>query len=206
MVHARISSLGWVVGGSETVVRALLEAIGPQGTLMAYAGWEDDPWHLAEWPEVGAKADWLTRDQSWDNPSGPGSPLAKLVEAGGQVLMLGAPLETLTILHHAEALVESPEKRWVTYAIPVAHGNSVAWKEVRDHDTSSRGAFPYERLVPPGQDAFEVIGTEALEAGCGRRGRVADASCHLFEAVPLVQFAVAWLEARFGEPEGGSPS
>src|SRR6266536_6022451 len=41
---------------------------------------------------------------------------------------------------------------------------------------------------------------------CTRRGRVADASCHLFEAVTLVQFAVAWLEAGFGEPEGGSPT
>ena len=252
MVHARISSLGWVVGGSETVVRALLEALGPQGTLMAYAGWEDDPWHLAEWPEpwrqayvselpafdpglseadhamgrlperirtwpgarastahvmrmvaVGARADWLTRDQSWNHPQGPGSPLAKLVEAGGQILMLGAPLETLTILHHAEALVESPEKRWVTYRIPIRKGDDITWKEVQDHDTSSRGAFPYERLVSPGRDAFEVIATDALEAGCGRRGRVAEASCHLFEAAALVRFAVAWLEERFGEAPGG---
>src|SRR5437764_1593391 len=50
MVHTRLSALGWVVGGSQTVVEALLEALGSQGTLMAYAGWEDDPWHLAAWP------------------------------------------------------------------------------------------------------------------------------------------------------------
>src|SRR5207249_1063773 len=142
--HARLSSLGWVVGGSEMVVWALLDSVGPDGTVMAYAGWEDDPWHLAEWPEewqkaylderppfdpilseadhemgrlaerirtwtgarastahvmrmvaVGKKAEWLTAGQSWDHPQGPGSPLSKLVEARGQVLMLGAPLETL---------------------------------------------------------------------------------------------------------------
>lgn len=50
MVHTRMSAIGWVVGGSQTVVEALLAAVGPGGTLMAYAGWEDDPWHLAEWP------------------------------------------------------------------------------------------------------------------------------------------------------------
>jgi aminoglycoside 3-N-acetyltransferase len=248
MAHARISSLGWVVGGSETIVRAILDTIGPEGTLMAYAGWEDDPWHLAAWPEdwqkaylaelppfdpalseadhelgrlaerirtwdgarastghvmrmvaIGARAEWLMRDQPWDYPQGPGSPLAKLVEAEGQVLMLGAPLETLTILHHAEALVDSPEKRQVTYRIPVREGNEVVWKEVHDHDTSSRGAFPYERFVAPGRDAFDVIGTEAAEAGWGQRGRVGEAVCYLFEAAALVRFAVAWMEERFGQ-------
>lgn len=250
MAHARISSLGWVVGGSETVVGAILDALGPEGTLMAYAGWEDDPYHLTEWPEdwqraylaelppfdpdlseadhemgrlaerirtwagarassghvmrmvaIGARAEWLTRDQPWDFPEGPGSPLAKLVESRGQVLMLGAPLETLTILHYAEALVDSPDKRLVTYRIPVREGDEVVWREVRDHDTSDRGAFPYERFVEPGRDAFDVIGTEAIEAGCGKRGRVGEAGCHLFEAEALVRFAVGWLEERFGPGE-----
>jgi aminoglycoside 3-N-acetyltransferase len=43
MVHCRMSALGWVVGGAETVVRALLDALGPDGTLMAYIGWQDAP-------------------------------------------------------------------------------------------------------------------------------------------------------------------
>ena len=43
MVHCRMSALGWVVGGAETVVRALLDAVGPDGTLMAYTGWQDEP-------------------------------------------------------------------------------------------------------------------------------------------------------------------
>ena len=43
MVHCRMSALGRVVGGAETVVRALLDAVGPGGTLMAYTGWQDAP-------------------------------------------------------------------------------------------------------------------------------------------------------------------
>jgi aminoglycoside 3-N-acetyltransferase len=247
MVHARMSALGWVVGGSQTVVEAMLEALGPDGTLMAYTGWEDDPWGLAEWPEqwqraykeelppfdpqlsaadpdmgriaerirtwpralvstghvfrmaaIGPRAEWLTADQPWDYPQGPGSPLAKLVEAVGQVLMLGAPLDTLTILHHAEALVDSPHRRPVRYAIPLSDGSRVMWRQVEDFDTSSRGAFPYEGHVPDGVDAFAVIGEAALQAGCGKRGRVGEADSALFEARPLVRFAVKWLVKRFG--------
>ena len=77
--------------------------------------------------------------QPWDQPAGPGSPLAKLVEADGQVLMLGAPLDTLTLLHYAESLVDGPGKRMVTYAVPICDGEKVTWREVRDYDTSSRG-------------------------------------------------------------------
>jgi aminoglycoside N3'-acetyltransferase len=38
MVHCRMSALGPVVGGAETIVSALLDALGPAGTLMAYTG------------------------------------------------------------------------------------------------------------------------------------------------------------------------
>src|SRR5918997_6226523 len=43
MVHCRMSALGHVDGGAETVVRALLDALGPDGTLMAYTSWQDAP-------------------------------------------------------------------------------------------------------------------------------------------------------------------
>ena len=38
LVHCRMSALGTVVGGAETVVRALLDAVGPDATLVAYLG------------------------------------------------------------------------------------------------------------------------------------------------------------------------
>jgi len=255
MVHARMSALGWVVGGSQTVVEALLGVLGPAGALMAYAGWEDDPYGLAEWPQqwqeayraelppfdpelseadhemgrlperirtwpgarasaghemrmvaVGARAAWLTRGQPWHHPAGPGSPLAKLVQADGQVLMLGAPLDTLTLLHHAEALVDAPGKRMVTYAIPVRDGDRVVWREVQDHDTSSRGAFPYQQVITGGEDAFAVIGRQALAAGAGTSGKVGEAESHLFDACPLVDFATGWLQRSFGGHVAGPGS
>src|SRR5450755_2344179 len=246
MVHTRTSAIGWVVGGSQAVVEALLEALGPDGTLMAYAGWQDDPWDLAAWPAewqhayraelppfdpelseadhdmgriperirtwpgakastahvarmvaIGSRADWLTRDQPRDFPAGAGSPLAKITEAGGQVLMIGSPLSTITLLHHAEALVDGPEKRMVAYAVPVTEGDRVVAR-VHDQDTGSLGAFPYERVAAGPSGAFAAIGRLALAAGCGSTGQVGDAESQLFAARPLVDFAAGWLRSHFG--------
>ena len=43
---------------------------------------------------LGAQADWITAHHPIDYGYGEGSPLAKLVAAGGKVLMIGAPLDT----------------------------------------------------------------------------------------------------------------
>ncbi len=255
MVHARVSALGWVVGGTGAVVLALLDALGPDGTLMAYAGWEDDPYGMEDWPPawraayeaelppfdpataeavhangrlperirtwpgavrsrqpeagmvaVGARAAWITADHPWDDPYGPGSPLAKLVEADGQVLMLGAPLETLTLLHHAEATARVAEKRRVAYRMPLLIEGRTVWREFRDIDTS-RGAFPYERVadeiaatpgVGSGEEAFAAIARQALAAWIGRGGTVGAGESFLFPAPKLHRFAERWLEERFG--------
>ena len=250
MVHTRMSAIGWVVGGADVVVMTLLDVLGPEGTLMAYAGWDENPWQLDSWPEawqqayleelppfdpmvmesdrevgriperirtwpgakrsshpeasmvaIGARAEWIVDPQPWDFPYGPGSPLARLVESGGQVLMLGAPLDTITLLHHAEHLAESPRKRFVHRQMPVLEDGRSVWRTYKDIDTSAHGAFPYEEVLGPGVDPFTAIGRGAVEAGIGLSGRVGDAESHVFEAEPLVQFALRWLEERFGRKQ-----
>jgi aminoglycoside 3-N-acetyltransferase len=240
MVHTRMSALGWVVGGSETVVRALLDALGPDGTLMVYASWADHVYALEDRPEayreayraeppvwdpatgevdrdygripervrtwpgalrsvhpeasvaaVGPRAAWLTAPH--EDGYGAGSPFARLVEASGQVLMLGAPLETVTLLHHAEAIARAPGKRTATYEIALADGTTRSYTDIE----TSHGAYPYERLGLE-TDEFEVIARAALDAGIGVRGQVGQADCHLFPAPELTEFAVAWIEERFG--------
>ena len=56
MLHASVRSLGWVVGGPEQVLEALFETLGPTGTLMMIASWEDKPYELASWPPARAAA------------------------------------------------------------------------------------------------------------------------------------------------------
>jgi aminoglycoside 3-N-acetyltransferase len=240
MVHTRMSALGWVVGGSETVVRALLDAVGPSGTLMVYASWADHVYSLSDRPEeyrlayaaapplwdpatgevdpdygripervrtwpgalrsvhpeasvvaVGPRAEWLVSPH--EDGYGAGSPFARLVDAGGDVLMLGAPLETVTLLHHAEAIASAPGKRTVTYDIALADGSVRSYTDIE----TSGGAYPYGSLGLEA-DEFEVIARDALAAGVGERGRVGAAECHLFPAAELTAFAVSWIEQRFG--------
>jgi aminoglycoside 3-N-acetyltransferase len=60
MLHASVKAVGWVVGGPDVVIQALLEVLGNEGTLMMYVGWEDSPWEapyaFAEWPEEWQRA------------------------------------------------------------------------------------------------------------------------------------------------------
>jgi aminoglycoside 3-N-acetyltransferase len=245
MVHTRMSAIGRVVGGSETVVRALLDALGPEGTLAAYASWEEHVYRPEEWPDehrdaylaeppvfdvataeaardhgripervrtwpgaahsghpeagvvaVGARARWLTDAHPQDDAYGAGSPFARLAEARGQVLLLGAPRETTTLLHHAEAIARAPRKRRVTYRVRVAERGGAVERTFSDIDTSA-GAFPYEELGLD-EDEFAVIVRAAMAAGIGVQGRVGQAESPLLPAAELTAFAVAWLEERFG--------
>ncbi|MFG2426313.1 aminoglycoside 3-N-acetyltransferase [Streptomyces sp. NPDC048590] len=154
---------------------------------------------------LGAAAGELMADHPWDDPHGPGSPLAKLVGLGGRVLMLGAPLETLTLLHHAEALAQAPGKRFVEYEQPVLEDGRRVWRRFRDID-SSKGAFDYSPLTPAGQDPFETIGQDMLAAGIGRRGKVGAADSHLFEAADVLAFGRTWMEENIAGSAGAGRS
>lgn len=56
MVHVQMSALGWMVGGMDAVVWALRDAVGPDGTLVAFTGWEDSPYHVSSWPPEWQRA------------------------------------------------------------------------------------------------------------------------------------------------------
>lgn len=137
---------------------------------------------------VGARADWITQDHPLNYGYGAGSPLAKLVAANGRVLMLGAPLDTLTILHHAEFLAKLRHKQVIRYRCPILRNGEKVWVDVEDFNTGEHHD----------DYTFEGIAGEYLAAGHGRRGKIGGALSYLFDAAHLVSFAVAWLEARFG--------
>lgn len=246
MVHTSMRRLGWVVGGPDTVVAALLDVVGATGTLMAYAGWDQDPYHLERWPTrvrevarreqppfdpllseanrdhgripermrtwpgavrgthpeasmvaIGRRASWLVSPHPDDEPHGPGTPFSRLIEASGTVLLLGAPWESVTLLHHAEAIAPIEGKRRVVYEMPVVVDGVTTWRTYHDIDTSE-GAFDYDRLGLD-VDPFERIVADALEAGIGRTGHVGASTSVLLPSGELVDFAVAWLVARFAE-------
>lgn len=135
----------------------------------------------------------------WDDPHGPGSPLARLVAVGVRVLMLGAPWGTMTLLHHAEALAQAPGRRFVTYEQPISVDGERVWRTFRDIESSS-GAFDHSRVVPEGQDVCEVVVRSMLAAGLGRESAVGAARSCLVEAGPAVDFGVGWIEEHLNAP------
>ncbi|WP_032770625.1 AAC(3) family N-acetyltransferase, partial [Streptomyces filamentosus] len=51
MFHTRLSAIGYVPGGPQTVIDALLDVVGPTGTLMVSCGWNDaPPYDFTTWP------------------------------------------------------------------------------------------------------------------------------------------------------------
>ncbi len=232
LVHTALSRLGWVVGGTETVVRALLKAVGPSGTLMVptqtwkhFDAAKGVPWDVPDgveqlvhnhWPAydpavtpsvgmgkvaemirtwpgavrsphpvrsltaVGPNAHLLTAEQDLEDVYGDASPIAKLYDLGGHVLLLGVGHDKNTSLHLAEtranypgkhstqedcAMVVAGERKWVSYKT----------LELHDDDFNQLG-YAYE--VEHGLPRHQVGQTEA----------------RFFELAPFIDWAVKWME------------
>lgn len=134
---------------------------------------------------LGPLAEWITRDHPFQYGYGEGSPFEKIVAAGGRVLMLGAPLDTITLLHYAEHKADLPDKRIRRYRRLMP---DTGWTWFEEFDTGD----PVHASLP--ENAFERIAEDYLASGRGRRGYVGAAPSALFDGADLVAFAIPWLE------------
>lgn len=233
MVHASVRSVGPVTGGVNVIVQALLDAIGPAGTLVAYVDYE--PFHddaeeagipvfdkriahaardhgilhetLRNWPgalrsdhpdagvvAIGALADWITIDHPFQYGYGDGSPFDKVLRVGCQVLMLGAPLDTISLLHYAEHQARIPGKRIRKYRRLMQGSSGPEWVAFEEFETS----IPVSDGLPA--NCFEVIATAYLASGKGTAGPVGAAESTLLDGPDLVKFGIGWLEDFFNSP------
>jgi aminoglycoside N3'-acetyltransferase len=131
---------------------------------------------------------------------GLGSPLERFVERGGKVLLFGAPLDSVTVLHYAEAVADIPGKRRVTYEMPLLgiDGETV-WEQAEDFDSNGIvDCFDFDGEM----DAIETVARAYVALRRHREGRVANAHCYLFDAQDIVSFGVSYLEQRFARRAG----
>ena len=137
----------------------------------------------------GARAAELIADAPWDHYYGPGSPLQRLVDVGGSVLRLGSDLDTVTLIHYAEYLVDLPVKRTVTRHRLIAGADGAVIRTITCLDDSD-GIV--ERPVDE-EDYFATITRAALQAGLAQVGPVGGATAELLPARELIAFATAWM-------------
>ncbi|NUT15947.1 MAG: aminoglycoside 3-N-acetyltransferase [Cupriavidus sp.] len=144
---------------------------------------------------LGPRARYLTEPHRLGEAFGKGSPLERFVDDGGKVLLLGAGLDSVTVLHYAEAIAEIPGKRRITYEMPLrdADGQTV-WQAVEDFDSNGiLDCFALEGRP----DGVETIARAYVPLGRHTEGQVGCAHCYLLEAQDIVAFGVRYLEQHY---------
>jgi aminoglycoside 3-N-acetyltransferase len=138
----------------------------------------------------GRLAEWLLAGQTLDDYLGPGSPLDRLCQAGGRLLLIGADPANVTLLHFAKYLAALPEKRRVRHPeiVLVESERRVVWVTALDN---SRG------IVDWPEDYFGAITTDYLRTRPHPQGRVGAADSHLLDARDLADFGARWMEGNF---------
>lgn len=237
MLHAAMRSVGPLLNGPDALSHALLDVVGPDGTLLVYTSWDsvhddlldEDGRVLPAWRDhvpgydaqasraarmngiiaefvrtmpgarrsanpgasvaaVGRLADWITADHPLDYGYGADTPFSRLVEVGGRVLMVGAPWDTMTLVHHADHLAAIADKRTIRIEIPFAGAAGTAWRFIEEFETGD----PVHAALP--ENYIEQIVTAFVAQGGGRQGLIGAAPSLLVEARPTVAFAIRWLE------------
>jgi aminoglycoside 3-N-acetyltransferase len=136
IVHCSLSSMGDVKGGAGTLIDALLETVGDQGTVVMPTFSQERPFNKESSPTflgrvsesfrtrkssvrslhplvpvsaVGKDAGYIVAGhEKCVVPQGPDSPYGKINELDGKILLLGVDLDRCTSLHICEILANAP--------------------------------------------------------------------------------------------------
>jgi aminoglycoside N3'-acetyltransferase len=218
LVHTAFSQVGPVAEGPAGLIAALRTALTPAGTLvMPSMSWDDDhPFdpQTTPCPEMGIVADsfWrlpgvlrsasphafaasgphagqITADHRFDIPHGLASPVGRVFELDGQVLLLGVGHDANTTIHLAENLagVRYRRDKHVTLLVD---------------DRPAR--FEY-REIDHCCENFALVDRWLDDAGLQQRGTVGHGTAGLLRARDVVRVVVERLyanETTFLHPRG----
>lgn len=233
-VQLSMSKLGWVIGGEETIIIALLNAVGESGTILINtnssdntdpSGWENPPipkrwWPIVRenmpaynplttpsqrvgrvpdlfrnWPGVlrsshpalslaahGPNAEFLISDHDLHQDTGENSPIGKLYQLDGHVMLIGVDHDSNSSLHLAESRASYPGKK------NIINGSAMMVNGKREWVTYKSQIDDDKDFVEIGK-AFERNEKISIQ-------HINNAEVRFFKQRALVDFAVDWMEAN----------
>jgi aminoglycoside 3-N-acetyltransferase len=129
----------------------------------------------------GKHARFVVADHALESPLGEGSPLARIYDLDGQVLLLGVEHGNNTSLHLAEDRALYPGKKRARSGTPMLVAGERRWVE-------------FEHLHWDDAD-FPQVGVDfERDTNSVRLGRVGAAAARLMAQRPLVDYAAQWFE------------
>jgi aminoglycoside N3'-acetyltransferase len=218
LVHTSFSKVKPVEGGPRGLIDALLATVGPEGTVVMPSMTDDDdhPFDVAQTPchgmgvvadtfwriegvlrsdsphafaAMGPAAAMITAPHPVDVPHGPESPVGRVHELGGQVLLLGVGHDANTTIHLAENLAG------VSYGRPASATVLINGRPTRYH----------YREVDHCCENFALMDTWLESRGLQRRGIVGHGKARLVRSSDIVDVALAHLKEKetvFLHPSG----
>jgi aminoglycoside 3-N-acetyltransferase len=159
----------WGLGMTPELFRALPGVVRSGHPELSFAAW-------------GARAAWLTADHRLELEMGEGSPLAKLYELDGSILLIGVDHGNNTMLHLAEHRANYVGKRWMAQGCAMIVNGARQWVEYESFDHND--------------DDFPALGADYEREHGITVQRVGRADVRLLRARPLIDYAVGWLESH----------
>ena len=232
IMHSSLSKIGWTVGGPVSVIRAIMQVLTLEGTLVmpTFSGENSDPsnWEhppvpeswwdtirkempafepqitparglgrvidtFRTWPGVlrsnhpvssfaawGKQAKFITENHELTGDLGEGSPISRLYELDGQILLVGVSHENNSSIHLAEYRSDFPGKKYNNTGCAMLINNQRKWVEWEELDLNS--------------DDFEQLGTDFESKINYKPGKIGIAETRLISLRAIVDFGVEWLK------------
>ena len=227
LMHSSLHSLGRVDGGAETLIDALLEVLGEEGTLMVptfnynleLEVFDPATVHsqtglitetLRKRPEairslhpnysvaaIGRDSEELTREHWKAESTGVGSPIDRIARSGGFILLLGVKHDTDSTMHVGEAYAEVPYR-----GVPF----DPSWSRTAKVRTPDGEIVTVDLHDEPGcSTGFGIIEMPLREKGLIRDFKIDRAKCQLVKGQEVIATTVEILRQRMDALLCGNP-
>lgn len=232
IVHGSLSEIGWTVGGPVSVIKALMQVLTPEGTLVmpTFSGENTDPSHwenppvpkswwkiirnempafhpeitptrgmgvivetFRKWPKVirsshpvssfaawGKYSKFITKDHELTVDLGEDSPLARIYDLDGKVLLVGVSHANNTSLHLAEYRSVYSGKQYYPNGTAMLINNKRKWKVWEELNHNS--------------DDFKQLGIDFESIINYVPGKVGLTKSRLISQRNIIDFAVEWFK------------